>query len=509
MFSKKLIKVYLARFIGLIGSILSMTIVLPFISSDTESYGIYSIVLSLMILLQFADLGFLGAGQKYAAEYYAMDNIKLEIETLSFVHFVLFVSVIIYTLFLCLVYNYPSIIFSDLSSESLKIAKKLIFIFIFFSPVIVFQRYISAIYIIRIEDYIHQTIEIIGNFIKILSVFYFFNNNKYDLVGYVFFIQTINLLTCFVNIFIIRIRYKYQLTHVLKSFKFNSKIFQLTKKMAISSVIMSFSWILYYELDLVYVSKLFNTSIVAFFAIGVTILSFSRNLMNIIFSPFQAKFNHFRGLKDEKSLNRMFFQLIELSFPISLISTVVIITLMKPLIVSWIGIEYLQSVLIGRILITTLMFSFLLVPISYLALTKEKYFFIKLNAVSLPILYFLFFFILKFKFQELAIPISKALTVICSLIINLIFLRKIINESLVPTLKRVFMDIIIPFIFLIILLYVLEPFWNIPYEKNIINFLQIVFVGAFIVFFSLAIYYYKNITCRKLIFNFINSFYSR
>ena len=131
MFSKKLIKVYLARFIGLIGSILSMTIVLPFISSDTESYGIYSIVLSLMILLQFADLGFLGAGQKYAAEYYAMDNIKLEIETLSFVHFVLFVSVIIYTLFLCLVYNYPSIIFSDLSSESLKIAKKLIFIFLF------------------------------------------------------------------------------------------------------------------------------------------------------------------------------------------------------------------------------------------------------------------------------------------------------------------------------------------------------------------------------------------
>ena len=505
MFSQNLLKIYFTKFLGIFGSILSMTIVLPFISSNVEAYGIYTLVISLMILLQFADLGFLGAGQKYAAEYFAKKQLKLEIETLSFVHYILFLAVCVYVFFLCLVYNYPSIIFNDTSPEGVELGRNLIFIFICFSPIIVFQRYISAIYSIRIEDYINQIIEIIGNLIKIISVFYFFNETKYDIVGYVFFVQFINLLICLLNIIIIKKRYKYELIYVLKSFKFNKKIFDLTKNMAIASVIISVSWILYYELDLVYVSKLYSTSVVAFFAIGVTILSFSRNLMNIIFSPFQAKFNHLRGLKDEKSLNKIFFQIIELSFPISIISTLVILVLMEPLIISWIGIEYIKSILIGKILITTLMFSFLLVPISYLAFAREKYFFIKLNAVSLPILYFSFFYIFQFQFDELAIPISKALTIFCNLIINMFFIKHIINESIVPVLKRTFRDIIIPLILLTILLFVLEPFWNIGFEKQLNDFLQVVTVGGFIGIIPILTYYCINTNCRKLIQDFLNS----
>ena len=505
MFSKKLLKIYLTKFFGILGSILSMTIVLPFISSDVEAYGIYTLIISLMILLQFADLGFLGAGQKYAAEYFAKKQLKLEIETLSFVHFILFLAVCGYVFFLCLVYNYPQIIFKDTSLEGLELGRNLIFIFIFFSPIIVFQRYISAIYNIRIEDHIHQIIEIAGNLIKVISIFYFFNDTKYDIVGYVFFIQFINLLLCLINIVIIKKRYQYDLIYVLKSFRFNKKIFDLTKNMAIASIVISVSWILYYELDLLYVSKLYSTSVVAFFAIGVTILSFSRTLMNIIFSPFQAKFNHFRGLKDEKSLNKIFFQIIELSFPICTIITIIILVLMKPLIISWIGIEYVKSVLIGKILITTLMFSFLLVPISFLAFAREKYFFIKINAVSLPFFYFLFFFIFQFQFEELAIPISKALTIFFNLILNLFFIKRIINESIVPVLKRIFRDIIIPLILLTILLFVLEPFWNIGFDKQLKNFLQVVSVGGFAGIISISTYYYLNTNCRKLIWGVLHS----
>ena len=72
MFSNKLLKVYFTKFLGILGSILSVTIVLPYISSDVEAYGVYSVVISLIMIVNFADLGFLGAGQKYAAEYSAL-----------------------------------------------------------------------------------------------------------------------------------------------------------------------------------------------------------------------------------------------------------------------------------------------------------------------------------------------------------------------------------------------------------------------------------------------------
>ena len=53
---------------------LSYVIVIPRLSAEVNSYGIYSVVVSLMIFLQYADLGFLGAGQKYAAESYAKND---------------------------------------------------------------------------------------------------------------------------------------------------------------------------------------------------------------------------------------------------------------------------------------------------------------------------------------------------------------------------------------------------------------------------------------------------
>jgi len=82
LFSKKLIKLYIFRLIGILTAILSYTIVIPKLSSNVQAYGIYTVVVSLLLLLQYADLGFLGAGQKYAAEAFARDDRKEEIEIL-------------------------------------------------------------------------------------------------------------------------------------------------------------------------------------------------------------------------------------------------------------------------------------------------------------------------------------------------------------------------------------------------------------------------------------------
>ena len=84
MFTTKLLKIYITRLIGILASILSYTIVIPKLSSNIGAYGIYTVVVSLLMLIQYADLGFLGAGQKYAAESYSRDDRDEEIKILSF-----------------------------------------------------------------------------------------------------------------------------------------------------------------------------------------------------------------------------------------------------------------------------------------------------------------------------------------------------------------------------------------------------------------------------------------
>lgn len=499
MFSNKLFKIYSTRFIGIIASILSYIIVIPKLSSNTGSYGIYSVVVSLLMLLQYADLGFLGAGQKYAAECFAKNDIKEEIKILSFVHFILFVVVIFYTILLIYIYYNTNIIFNNLTINDEILAKKLILIFILFSPLIVIQRFVSAVFTIRIEDYIQQFVDITGNLFKIASTYYFFNNN-YNIVGYILFIQIINVITSIINLVIIKKKYKYDFSLFLKSFKFNKRIYEQSKNMAFTSVILTITWLIYYELDSLYVSKLYNPNTVAFFAIGITILTFSRTLMNVFFSPFQVKFNHLIGAKDENLLSVYFTRLIEWSFPISIIPTVCIFILMKPLILSWVGFNYSSSIIISKIFILNLLFAFLLVPINYLAMAREKFRFLIISAASLPFFYIIIFLLIRNKLDYVALPIAKLITILINLLLNLYLIKTITTSSLNIVIIKLFKYILLPLFLMSFLLFVLMPYWDLQNGKNIFIFLKIIAIGSICVIFPILLYYLLNPYTRIYVF---------
>lgn len=506
MFTNKLIKIYITRLLGILASILSYTIVIPKLSSDVVSYGIYTVVVSLLMLLQYADLGFLGAGQKYAAESFGRKDKEEEIKILSFVHFILFVVVLIYAISLFYVYLNPHLIFSNLTQTDFLLTRKLIIIFIYFSPVIVMQRFVSAVFAIRIDDYIQQYVDIISNLIKIASTFYFFNDLTYDLVGYILFIQILNFISSLTGIIIIKLKYQYDFYLVICSFKFNKEIFNKTKKMALTSVILTITWILYYELDSIYVSKLYDPKTVALFAIGISMLTFSRSLMNIFFSPFQAKFNHLRGINDEKLLSSYFLRLITWSFPLSIIPTAGIIVLMKPLIISWIGFEYLESIIISRILILNLVFAFISIPISYLAMAREKFTFLLISSVSLPFIYILIIFSFKNQFNYLALPIAKVVTIFINVLINIILLKKIIDEPIGKLLLTICIQIITPLCVMGLMLYLFQGSWNLQTGKNSINFLKIIATGSFCIIFSIGIFYMINSYTRNYLLNFLSKY---
>jgi O-antigen/teichoic acid export membrane protein len=479
---------------------ISYLVIIPRLSMNISSYGIYSLVMSLMIFLQYADFGFLGAGQKYAAECYVRNERVFEINILGFVHFILLIVILLYVLLLTYVYFHPGLLFNSLNMQDEILVKSLILVFICSSPVILFQRLASSIFTIRLEEYLFQYFEIVSSMIKIFSTFYFFRDGSYEILNYVIFIQFMNLLSvagCFI---VIRFKYQYNIKSLIYAFRFQKSLYDLTKVMAMTSVIVTITWMLYYEFDLIYVSKLYTHKMVAIFAIGITMLTFSRSLMNAFFGPFQTKFNHLKGMKDDIKLNHYFSLLIHWSFPISILPALTIIIMMQSLIISWIGTAYTDSIWISRILICNLFFSFLSVPISYLAMAKEKFRFVFISSLFLPLFYFFFFLILYKRIGYFSIPTAKVLTIFLNLIFSIFLLRSILIYSVLNEVKKMFSHIVLPLLLLFGLLFLFYPYWGYPSGKNIYFFLRVLSIGGISTFLSMMLYYFINpVTKPKLL----------
>ena len=78
-YTSSYLKNYVFQVLATVIGFLSLFIVVPFISENQTLYGIYSVCVSLSVFFNYADLGLLTAGQKYAGEYYAQGNKKDEI----------------------------------------------------------------------------------------------------------------------------------------------------------------------------------------------------------------------------------------------------------------------------------------------------------------------------------------------------------------------------------------------------------------------------------------------
>ena len=73
------LKIYAWKGMSIVLNMLSIFIVAQ-ITSRPVIYGIYMLCVSTAIFLSYADIGFIGAGFKYAAEYYAKNDLKNEIK---------------------------------------------------------------------------------------------------------------------------------------------------------------------------------------------------------------------------------------------------------------------------------------------------------------------------------------------------------------------------------------------------------------------------------------------
>jgi O-antigen/teichoic acid export membrane protein len=495
-YSRNYLKIYLWQGISLILNFLSMFIVVPYLTTNPVIYGIYSISISVSIFLSYADLGFMSAGQKYASEAFAKGDKNGEIGIVGFTNFILLVFLLLFSILFFVFSRYPDLLIKDLSLPAHKeIASKLLLILALFTPVTLLQRLLQMIFGVRLEDFIIQRTNIIANLIKIVSVLYFFREENYDIVGYFFFVQVVNLIASLITLFIAQKRYQYGFILLLKSIRFNSEVFAKTRALAFTSLYSALTWILYYEIDAAAIGKMLGPEQVAIFAIGLTILSFFRSILGTLFAPFNVRFNHFIGLNDKEGLRTFYKTITRITEPMVVIPIIGILLMAKPLIISWVGHSYLDSVQPTQILVLCNLFAFISYPTSLLLMAQERIRMMYIVNTMLPFIYWIGIF-LTYKYIGLnAFAVFKLLAFLVNTSVFIWVLQKYLVITPMEMFNIYLRPVLIPLAFMILFAFLVHDF--LPNEKSKINLLTVSSVTGTMILAAISLMYFTSAYFRN------------
>ncbi|WP_160171309.1 MATE family efflux transporter [Flavobacterium seoulense] len=475
-----------------------MFVVIPYLTSDPVSYGIYSVCISFSIFLAYADLGFLGAGQKYAAEYFAKGNREEEIKVIGFTNFILLIFLVLFSVGFFVLSSNPHLLVKGIDTPNqYYIASSLLLILAVFTPTTLLQRLLQMVFGIRMEDFIIQRTNIIGSVFKILSVLWFFREERYDIVGYFLFTQIVNFIAALFTLLIARNRYNYNFKSLIQSIYFNRIIYDKTKGLAFASLFMTISWILYYELDSISIGMFIGASKVAIYAVGLTILSFFRSIFGILFSPFNVRFNHFVGIGDEKALKTFYLQIVTILAPVVVFPIVAIAILAKPLVFSWVGSNYENSVTVIQILVFCNIFAFITYPTNFMLIAKERQKTLYFISTLLPVIFWTGIMLTINLFGVNSFAIFKLMAFIFSALFLFKMMTDYLDYNVLSSIRIIFLPMLVPMVFLVLGSFFVSNY--LPQEKSKINLLIVSGTIGGLIISSFFIQYFVSEKWRKQI----------
>lgn len=495
---KQFLKIYFWQFISIVFNFGAIFIVTPYLSSNQNIYGIYTLVIAAYMFLSYADFGFLGAGMKFASECFAQKNSEQEIKIIGFTGFIFLVFVSVYALGILLLAYKPELLIKSLTNnEEREIASNLLLILALFCPIFVIQRIVQIIFAIRLKDYVFQRIFILANAIKIVFAIIFFNNDSYPIVAYFLFSQVCTLIAVLSGLYIARKKFGYSFTIFFGSFRFSKEVYQKSKKLAFVSIFLTFCWVLFYEVDPFVISRLLGAKQLAIFAIGFTLMEYFRSVFGIVFGPFTAKFNHFIGLKDYEGLHTFFNKVLVLALPLTVFPVLAISLTIKYFIFCWVGNQYSDSVPIAQILVLSFIFSFLSSPTGILIMAYERAKLLYLTNFLLPLIYWLGIF-LTYKFiglQAFADFKMAAFFVVAIVYLNIIV--NLLNLKFWSFLWKLISPAILPILFIITVTLLTRAY--LPLEKDKLNLLIYFIYNGFVITLGFVIYYFSCSVYRESI----------
>ena len=166
-------------------------------------------------------------------------------------------------------------------------------------------------------------------------------------------------------------------------------------------------------------------------------------------------------------LRSLITKIIDYTFPLCILTTLVLLLGAKYIVLFWVGQEYANSIIILQILIIGTGFGFITQPASYYFMAKTKYRFIYLTAVILPVLFFLGVIILTPTMGIQAFALSKSMAMFAGFILSTIGLYSIINPMKI--MRKWVLSLLVVSSFLILFLpNLLTSIFNVQ-EKNSIH----------------------------------------
>lgn len=504
----KYLKIYLWQGVSLIFNFAALFVVTPYLSSNPALFGIYSIITAAYLFLSYADLGFLGAGMKYASECYAKNDKEGEVKIIGFVGFIFLIFVLLYGLVMGGMAINPGILVKSLKTEQeFTIARELLIILALFCPVFVLQRVLQIIFGVRLEDYRFQKLLIISNAVKILSAFVFFGGGRYAIVGYFLFSQLCTVMAAALGCFMLKKRANYDLVLLLKSFKFSKPLYYKTKKLAFSSLFLTLCWILYYEMDPFVIGKTLGPAQVAIYAVGLTIVSYFRSLFGIMFTPFVARYNYFIGLNDHEGLKNFFIRVLIISLPLMVFPVLSVSVTVKVFVFNLVGDSYTQSVGIAQALVLGYIFSFISYPAGIIIMAYERVKELYLTSAILPVVYWLGI-ITTFGLWGLpSFAYFKFVAFALSAIIYIVILSRLLHIDLLTLAKKVLLPAVIPGAFIVAVLLFIRGY--LPLDKSKLNLLLYVGVNGIVVAVGVVLYYFTSTVFRKNVNDILGSLRSK
>lgn len=504
MFLENAFKTYFWQIFSFIIRIGSLFIITPFISSNKELFGVYTLCISLTMMFNYIDFGFLRSASKFCSEKYSENNFADEISYLGFGSFMTILFSIVIIVLLILFSIDPSLIIKGVSgSNNLLEIKKLFLILAISSPTYILHRIVQVVYEIRIKSFLYNRVYIIVNSFNIISAIYFFSGDNYNLIGYFITLQILNFLSLSISIIDIGIRYKYPYLKFISALKFDIKIFNTTKKIALSSILIIISWIIFIEIDSLFIINKFGAEKLAVFSIAFTFFTIIRFIFSTICGPFTVKFNYHTN--DLIYLNIFIKKTLLILFPVFIIITINFLSISKNFVLSWVGDGYFESSNISFLFILSFTFSAIsFVTAAYLTTIQDLK---KLNIISslqpvafwVLVLVFSTFFLNLYNFIALKISII----IFTDFILFLILVKKV-NLNIIKFLKINLSNLLLPLILITLFNYCFLHL--LPVEKSKINLLLVISYFGITFFIGLGSLILVSKDHRKILFRLKNMF---
>jgi O-antigen/teichoic acid export membrane protein len=455
-------------------------------SVSTQVYGTYAAILSFTVFLSYADFGFLSAANKYGCDQYLKKDKNKEIELIAAATFVQTIAFLVFAL-ICFVFAWkPSIIMSGLDKDLNNISSKLFILLAVFAFTTIPRRVIYAIAQFRIEAYrISPWMSLVG-VANILLVFMIFtSNNNMNIVYYYFFTNLLVFIVIMgLGIHFFR-KWNYSIKYFLSNFRFNKKALKLLWPFASASLLGSFMYVLYYEMDTFYICKFISVNELAFYSIGVILSGVFRRISSTLISPYMPKFNEFYVHNDDIGMKNFYLSSVAVTTPFVLIPVIVSIMLMPQFIIAWVGEKFVSSILISQLLVGAWILAPLMDLPSFIINAKVKIRLMYISSILVTALFWAIVITFKDQYGIKAVAAGKFISSMASGIFLLYVSHLLIKLKLSEYFRKIILPIVIVALFTII---ACIPFTGAAMVKNKTELLRITLVGGLISFISIIFY---------------------